>query len=244
MKPDCLNGLPFVRKFIHLENIDSTNLFGRSLEDIPESGITVIQADNQSSGRGRLGNSFFSSHSGGLWVSIIAPISDLSRHFQFNRAISLAIHDSILKLFPDSPLAIKWPNDIYWAERKICGILLENHLFHPEFLVIGFGINVNIKACDFPPEIKDRATSVLIETGQTISRTLLLRSILENFHINLSADQISLHIRYLDHLYRKSSEVEIGEVRGVLHSVEVDGRLCIRRDSDYIYVGSGTLNFL
>ena len=43
MRPDCLNGLPFVRKFIHLENIDSTNLFGRSLEDIPESGITVIQ---------------------------------------------------------------------------------------------------------------------------------------------------------------------------------------------------------
>ena len=149
MKPDCLNGLPFVRKFIHLENIDSTNLFGRSLEDIPESGITVIQADNQSSGRGRLGNSFFSSHSGGLWVSIITPISDLSRHFQFNRAISLAIHDSILKLFPDSPLGIKWPNDIYWAERKICGILLENHLFHPEFLVIGFGINVNIKPAIF-----------------------------------------------------------------------------------------------
>ncbi len=244
METDDIKALPFVSKFISFQSIDSTNSYARNLKDLPSEGITVVQAQCQSSGRGRMGNGFFSDHPGGLWVSIISPISDLGKHFSFNRAISLAIADTVIENCTGAPITIKWPNDIYWADKKICGILLENHLTEPGFLVIGFGLNVNLRRDDFPLELYSKATSLLAESGRTFSAEKMLCSILAGFFNNLSADQHHLHSKYLSRLYRQGARVQIEGITGTLETVEPDGRLLVQTEEKSVPVGSGTLHFV
>ncbi|NLG18442.1 MAG: biotin--[acetyl-CoA-carboxylase] ligase [Fibrobacter sp.] len=244
MEPDDIKRLPFVSKFISFQRIDSTNSFARGLKELPSEGITVVQAQCQNSGRGRMENTFFSDHPGGLWVSIISPISDLSKHFSYNRAISLAITDTVIENCTGAPIATKWPNDIYWADKKICGILLENHLTEPGYLVIGFGLNVNLQRDDFPSELCNKATSLLAESGRTFSAEKMLSSILTGFFNNLSADQHHLHSKYLSRLYRQGARVRIEGIMGKLETVEPDGRLLVQTNEKLVSVGSGTLHFV
>src|SRR5271157_177410 len=121
-----LTSLSFVEKAYHFQSINSTNTFAKSLVCLPANGICVITADRQTAGRGQRDNTFFSGTDGGLYASIVCPISDIQSHFMYNRAISLAICHAIEGKVPLSLVRIKWPNDIYWSDRKICGILLES----------------------------------------------------------------------------------------------------------------------
>lgn len=204
----------------------------------------VIQADRQTSGRGRQGATFFSNTTGGLWVSLVSPVRDLSSHFIYNRALSLAIVDTLYGIKKDAPLGIKWPNDIYWANKKICGILLQNHLLYPNLLIAGFGLNINIKSKDFPSSLKPIATSLLIETGKASPLAHLLRNIIEYYYINLSCNQEQMHQHYLQHLYKKGSRIDIDGTQGIFDSVEPDGRLRLIQAAGTAFINSGTLKFL
>lgn len=244
MIPHALSGLTFVERFYSLPSTASTNDVARSLVHRPKSGIYCIQADRQPSGRGRRGGTYFSDHPGGLWVSLVVPVPDISQHFVYNRAISLAILLSLEQCGKSKPVTIKWPNDIYWGEKKVCGILLENHPVHENTLIIGFGINVNMEQADFPAELEQIATSVLMETGKKCALTALLRTILKQFMIIASAEIDKVHTAYSARLFGKGKRISINDITGIYTSVAVDGTLLLSIDGQVVQVSTGSPVFL
>ncbi|MCL2218424.1 MAG: biotin--[acetyl-CoA-carboxylase] ligase [Chitinispirillia bacterium] len=233
-------------RYIFLDEIDSTNSYAKSLGDFPEDGTLVIRAGRQTGGRGRGGNLFFSDNPGGIWASIVTPISDISAHFEHNRAVSLAILDALKHIGGlNAPVLIKWPNDIYWGERKITGILLENVPGRPNRLIIGFGINVNMVMGDFPEELRARVTSVREETGTEAPLDRLLEDIICRYiqYLN-NADLAAVHKLYFNNLYRVGAKAVVGRHTGTFVAVDTDGRLRLATDSGDVLLSSGTLRFL
>jgi BirA family biotin operon repressor/biotin-[acetyl-CoA-carboxylase] ligase len=247
ISPHSIENLDFIEQYLYLEEIDSTNSYAKELKNFPKSGLFVIRAVKQSGGRGRREKTFFSEHSGGLWVSIIAPVTDISEHFIYNRALSLAICETLKSIDPshNDKISIKWPNDIYWKDRKIAGILLENMPATQNAIIAGFGLNINILVEDFPVELRQSATSILIETGQTQSLDRLLERILESYW-NFSHDnrQSSVHERYTKNLYKKGCPAVVDSRQGTFLTVEVDGQLRLKTSNGDVLCSSGTLRFL
>ena len=233
--------LHFVKQYIYLDNADSTNTHAKFLTDISDGGLTVIRAAKQRGGRGRSGKAYFSDHSGGLWVSIIAPIADISEHFSHNRAISLAILASLKDIYNTAPVSIKWPNDIYWKDKKITGILLENTLSNPNVIIIGFGINVNIAADDFPEDLRPFATSALIETGREFSLDGMLSYILKSYQQYINSSKEAVHKLYLDNLYKKGHPATVDGYAGIFTAVEPDGRLRLQTAGGDMFFLTGAL---
>lgn len=142
------------RQIIRLEETESTNLYLRQLlrEQRLEEGSMVI-ADFQTGGRGQMGNSWFSSKGENLLFSLLIYPRDVQANEQFiiSRIVSLAVKNTLDRFTDD--IRIKWPNDIYWKEQKIAGILIENDI-ETRYItnsVIGIGININEQL--FPPEL-------------------------------------------------------------------------------------------
>lgn len=163
---------------VRLDETGSTNDDARqfAMEGAPHG--TVIVAESQSSGRGRRGSQWISPPGRNLICSIIwRPSSALETWPRLTHAVAVAVAESIeeIGLQPQ----IKWPNDIYLSGRKVCGILLESAgNAQGMFVVIGFGLNVNLRAEEFPSELTASATSLQIETERVWDRDELLRNIL------------------------------------------------------------------
>jgi BirA family biotin operon repressor/biotin-[acetyl-CoA-carboxylase] ligase len=235
--------LPFVEQLYHFNSIESTNTFAKSLKDFPEKGIVLVCADKQTAGRGQRQNTFFSEVKGGLFASIVCPIADIGSHFIDNRAISLAIYDAVKSTCPVARLSIKWPNDIYWGNKKLCGILLENIPQSSGYIVVGFGINVNTALQTFPEDIRDIATSLLIETGKKHNEHVLLRRILDWFWRYLALDSAAAHLLYSHRLYKKGWECEVNGQKGVFEGVHDDGRMLLKTGDKEILLSSGPVRF-
>ncbi|MHC1760241.1 MAG: biotin--[acetyl-CoA-carboxylase] ligase [Negativicutes bacterium] len=169
------------RELYYFSKIGSTNdeAKKRAVASCPEG--TLVITETQLGGRGRLSRGWFSPIGKGIWFSVVlrppfppqeAPKCTLMAAVAINRAI---------RELTGIPCGIKWPNDILCNGRKLVGILTEmsaemdaiNHI------VIGMGINVNIEAAEIPTELKETATSVLMESGATVSRIDLFIKVLE-----------------------------------------------------------------
>ena len=132
--------------FIHLQEVTSTSLYLKNLSNVKllTSGSTVY-TDFQTAGRGQKDNSWESARGENLMFSTILYPTGLKadRSFIVSQVISLAIKDVLEK--HTAGISIKWPNDIYWKEKKITGILIENDIMGDEVdkIIIGVGINLN-----------------------------------------------------------------------------------------------------
>jgi BirA family transcriptional regulator, biotin operon repressor / biotin---[acetyl-CoA-carboxylase] ligase len=243
--------LPFIDNFYHFPSIDSTNTFAKSISDLSIDKMIVIVADRQTGGRGQKGNRFFSDNPGGIWCTIIQRVADISAHFTYNRALSLAISDSIAYLSDNqSPeknlkekVTIKWPNDIYWGDKKICGILLESHPASQLHIIIGFGLNVTMNTIDFPQELRETATSLLIETGKSIDIPELLETILRKFAALSDKNITENHAEYLHRIYRPGSRVEINGNSGIFKTVREDGMALLDINGKEVSFSSGPMLF-
>lgn len=152
------------------KSIPSTNLVAKKLaEDGALHGTAVIAAD-QTEGRGRLGKSWYSAAGKGLYCSIIVrtklAVKDYPKiTLAAGLGVALAI-DSMAGVFSQ----LKWPNDIFIDGKKCGGILTEssslNETVDRRYAVIGIGINLGATAEDFPADIRDKVTSLLVETGK------------------------------------------------------------------------------
>ncbi len=142
------------RLILNLDETESTNTYLKKLvkEERPEEGSFVI-ADFQTGGRGQMGNSWFSSKGDNLLFSLLIYPAGVKANEQFiiSRIASLAIKNTLDHFTND--IRIKWPNDIYWKDCKIAGILIENDLQGDTIdnSIIGVGLNVNQQ--DFPAEL-------------------------------------------------------------------------------------------
>jgi BirA family biotin operon repressor/biotin-[acetyl-CoA-carboxylase] ligase len=162
--------------------VDSTNLVAEALARAGAPDGTVVLADRQTAGRGRLGRSFFSPAGRGLYLSLLLrpqmPADQLHHHVF---AAALAVVEAAEPLLPaGTRLEIKWPNDVWIEGRKACGINLPVQLQGERVIsaVLGVGVNVNTRAGEFPTELRGLATSLFLAAGREIDRAQFAESLL------------------------------------------------------------------
>lgn len=164
-----------------MKSVDSTNLEARRLAEAGASHGTLVAAEEQTSGKGRRGRSWVSVPGQGVWMSfVLRPDIELENSSMLTLVAALAVEKGIREAAAIDG-RIKWPNDVLVNGKKVCGILTELSAQMDElnYIVVGIGINANIE--QFPDEVKDKATSLLAETGVSTDRIGLLCRVLEHF---------------------------------------------------------------
>lgn len=133
-------------QIIDLPETGSTNSFLSTIAPEMPHG-TVVMARAQTAGRGQRGNSWESSPGENITMSMLLRPRHISPSAQFviSQAVSVGIVNVLRRYLPDHEVSVKWPNDIYVGDRKICGILIENVLSGSsiDYSIVGMGINVN-----------------------------------------------------------------------------------------------------
>lgn len=173
----------FLGQQIHYEeSVDSTQKIAHRLayDGAPEG--TVVLAEEQLSGRGRMDRKWYSPKYTGIWMSVILRPNILpTKAPQLTLLTAVAVVQAIEEVAALSP-KIKWPNDILINGKKVTGILteLQAEADRVKTIIIGIGMNVNQKESDFPEYLHTTATSLSIEKGEYISRPAIIRAVLSN----------------------------------------------------------------
>ncbi|MBQ5951650.1 MAG: biotin--[Lachnospiraceae bacterium] len=150
-----------------LQDVDSTNTYARRLlsdmgESFPEK--LLVAADHQVGGRGRRGRSFFSPPGCGLYLTLVSRHRREAREALLSTMAAAVAVCRVIRKYSDAEPRIKWVNDIWIGEKKVCGILTEAvsdlESLHVEALIVGIGINVRTPEGGFPEEIREVAGAV------------------------------------------------------------------------------------
>lgn len=210
-------------KIIYLNTVNSTNNKAKELAFAGEMEGTIVIAEEQTAGRGRLGRQFISPKYKGIWMSLILrPNIDpiyISRITLIGAAaVNLAISDLGIKTY------IKWPNDIILQNKKVSGILTEMsaELNQTNYVIMGIGINVNITEAEFPEDLKDKAISLITVTGVKISRKKLVALVLNHFEILYDEFIQNASIKHTIELCKKNSIFIGKEIRVIKKGIAVN----------------------
>ncbi len=163
---------------IVLDTVNSTNTYAKELAQNDAKHNTVVIANHQTAGRGRLGREFFSPSDTGLYMSIILrPYESLLEPTAVTIAAGVAVCRTIEEICNKRP-QIKWVNDIFLDGRKICGILAEasTNSGTIDYIIVGIGLNVSTE--DFPSELNHIAGSL----GRNIDRNLIAGKLIAEFN--------------------------------------------------------------
>lgn len=237
------------KELYYKETTGSTNVDVKHLlEDGAGEGILVVGGE-QTQGRGRRGRSWQSPPHTNIYMSLglrpdyqpdLAPMVTLIQAMAVAKAV-----DDVCEL----ETQIKWPNDVVINGKKICGILTEMsaETGYIQYVVIGTGINVNIK--EFPEEIRETATSLCIEKGETILRAPIIAKTMEYFedfyNRFLQTKDLSLLIDdYNALLVNRNREVKVldpqNEFEGIARGIDKTGQLLVEKSDgtiEAVYAG-------
>lgn len=150
-------------------------------EGAPEG--TLVIAEQQTKGRGRMGRSWISPAGKGIWMSLLLrPQVALHHTPQLTLLAAVALSRAISRIVPVT-IGIKWPNDLLVDGRKISGILLESAAEDERlrYIVVGMGVSVNLEQEDYPEELLPKAISLKMASGHAINRAELIAAILDEF---------------------------------------------------------------
>ena len=163
-------------KIYHFKSLTSTQ---DKAKEFAKKGLSdiVIVADVQTRGRGRFKRKWHSSKNG-LWVSILLKTNNVSKLPYITFIAAIAVVRSIKKI-ANLSTKIKWPNDVHYKSRKLCGILTEGVFGRNNFVIVGIGLNVN--QTKFPNEIKNIATSLKMITKKSMSIRKIMNDIIDEF---------------------------------------------------------------
>lgn len=238
---------------INLSETDSTNEYAKRIAREDASDKTVIIAEYQSAGKGRLGRNFFSEKGKGIFMSIILR-TDLTPEQAGGLTLvtAVAVYQAILNVCGINT-GIKWPNDIVADGKKLCGILTEMSTFFDgsgvKFVVVGIGINVLNEV--FDAELSKLATSLYMLTGRSFSKEKLIEDILKQFDTYyekyLEVRNLSV-IRniYDENLIHTGKHVKVvnGDkvLQGVCKGINEKGHLLVETDEDTEEIISGEIS--
>jgi BirA family biotin operon repressor/biotin-[acetyl-CoA-carboxylase] ligase len=239
-----LAGTHFGKRLHHYFKIDSTNRVALELAASGEPHGTLVVAEEQTAGRGRLGRTWYSEKTSGIYVSFLvrpdappgrAPLAP-QQAVLLTLAAGLAARDAVV----DStglPVDLRWPNDLLLAGRKFCGILTEmvGEADRLHYVVVGVGINVN--HTQLPRELEDQATSLRLAGGRAYSRLEILVRLLERFdhyYNRLRADGPEPLIERFGEVssWARNKPVRVAageEFEGVTVGLDSTGLLLVRR---------------
>lgn len=236
---------------IHLESVDSTNTYAKLLASQNHPEGTVVIADHQTNGRGRLGRSFFSPKDTGIYMSVILkPDVSCDKVLYITTAAAVSVATAIEKV-TGCEAKIKWVNDVYMQNKKVCGILTEGHISHNEntidYAILGIGINISEPDGGFPEDIKNIATTITDNKNSLIKEKLIyeILNIFFGYYENIESKP------HLDE-YKNRSILDGKNVNiikcdkitdnGVCLGIDDDFSLMIKTSSDILHISSGEVS--
>lgn len=200
--------------FIHLSETDSTNRYARNQIDAQLAGHgAVFFADFQSQGRGRQEKAWVSDRGKNILMTVVLNHSGRKNEEApaLNRLIALACFDFFNRL-AGKGTSIKWPNDIFWGDRKAGGILIENTWRGTDWTWSMVGIGLNINQVDFPEQAA-KATSLQLITGSIYEPVTLALELCRQIDNRLQSwtteEELSTLAEYNAHLYKKDQPVTL-----------------------------------
>ncbi|MDD5641636.1 MAG: biotin--[acetyl-CoA-carboxylase] ligase [Syntrophales bacterium] len=234
----------------HFDSLPSTNDLAKELgsQDAPEGSLVV--AESQTKGRGRLGREWDSPPGTGLYVSLLLrPPLPPTEMPQITLTTAVAVVRALKRAAGVAP-GIKWPNDLLLDGKKLGGILteMETESGQIRHLVVGLGLNVNNR--EFPPPLNRTATSLVLATGSSFCRRDILRAWLEEFEalydffLNQDFGVILDEWREYNVTLGQTVTVRQGprEISGLALEVATDGALLLRqRTGEVVRVTSGEI---
>ena len=253
---------PFVAKpigqpFIELQSVDSTNNYalGRVHAGLAQDGMAVF-AHRQVAGKGQWGRVWTTGESSDIILSVLLkpdPLQ-LSQQFQLSACSAVAVHHFFMN-YAGEDTRIKWPNDLYWQDRKAGGILIESVVgsravtntgsltgsyrgtgSHWQWAVIGIGININ--QTRFPVELLNPVSLKQI-TGKTFDAVFLAKelcSCLEKYFSQLISEGFEpVFNQYLSHLYKRDEKVKLKKSNRIfeatIKTISPSGQLVVQHGS-------------
>jgi BirA family biotin operon repressor/biotin-[acetyl-CoA-carboxylase] ligase len=232
------------RRLCCLGEVDSTNTYAKKLAIAGAADGTVVVADSQTAGRGRLDRSFQSPKGLGIYLTaLLRPELPPEQLLPVTALCAVAVSDAVERVCGLRP-QIKWTNDLVLGGRKLCGILtemsLEGESGRLQYLVLGMGVNVLQRPENFSPEVRKFATSLAAELGHPVSRPALAAAEIEELDRLYAALRSGDTAAYLE-VYRRDCvtlgrEVQLLRADGSREHVtalDVDDRfgLVVRRES-------------
>jgi len=227
------------KKIYSYKEIDSTNDAANRLASSGEKEGSVVIAEYQTKGRGRLGRKWVSPRGKGAYFSIILRPDILPREVPVITLLSSLSVAKAIREALDLPSFIKWPNDVLINRQKVCGILTElnGELDKVNFVIIGIGININTKKELLPKG----ASSLSMEKGKDISRldfTRILFKSLDKYYKIFKEGKIEAIIKEYKRLsVILNREVQVNShnqaLSGTAVDVDKDGALILRMDSGF-----------
>ena len=216
-----------------LETVNSTNSYAKDLTINGGKHGTVVIANHQTSGRGRLGRDFFSPKDSGLYMSlVIRPDKICIAPSLLTVAAGVSVCRAITSLTDETP-QIKWVNDIFLNSKKICGILAESGTSSSssalDYTIVGIGLNVSTAPELFPGKLSDIAGSLF---SKNISRSKIAAEIINEFEKIILSDNVETLIeeykRYSLILGKKISFTKNGETfTGIAVDINIEGNLVV-----------------
>ena len=257
MKDQILKNLtescPWQDSVLYFDSIDSTNTRAKELAAQGAPHGTVLIADHQTGGRGRLGRSFLSPAGTGVYLSVILrPGCAPGQLMHLTCAAAVAMCDAVEEAARFRP-GIKWTNDLVYKNRKIAGILTELRIGPKglvDYAVVGIGINCCQQEEDFPPDLRNMAGSLAMVSGKVVDQSEVAAAMIRALHEmdrNLT-DKAGFMDRYRRDCITVGREISLlkadGSVRhGTALSVDDEGALVVRfRDGTTEAVSSGEVS--
>ena len=219
------------------DEIDSTNNRAKQLAMQGAAHGTVVLARQQTVGRGRFGRKFFSPENSGVYISfVLRPSLPAERAVMITSMAAVAVARAMERV-ADVKASIKWVNDVYLGTKKACGILCEAGLDFEsgqmQYVVAGIGVNVG--RMDFPPELREIATSISNECGRDISRSRFCAELINEMNAlypQLESGAFMAESRARSNVIGRDIVVLRGEERYPATAVDIDdrGNLLVRRE--------------
>lgn len=245
----------FGKTVVVLDTVPSTNEFAKTMGLSESPHGTVVIAEEQQSGRGRLGRRWESPRSKNLLFSVLLrpAETDLMKASLIPFAAAVAVAEAI-EAETGLEVECKWPNDLLIGKKKVCGMLIESSILGTQIekLVLGIGINVNQE--EIPTDILPHATSLAIETRSEHDRVRLLQQILSSLEDQYARlmNEPSEHV--LDAWKNKTTmfgtRITVREAQrelsGIAEALSPDGSLVLRLDDGSMHVvraGDVTLGY-
>lgn len=210
----------FEKKIFHFHELETTMDKAKFLAKEKADHLSVVIAENQTLGRGRLNRKWFSSK-GGLWFTLILkPETPPPLSYIYNFAASLSLSKSLQQLF-DIDVSVKWPNDLLLEGKKLAGLLseMETRGDMVEFINIGIGLNVN----NHPQKYEKNAVSLKNTLNKNISRRLILQAFLDDFKNQIQPLDLQKIIeQWKKHTSTIGSQVRIETLKEIYQGAAID----------------------
>lgn len=248
-------GKPIGHQLYYYQEIGSTNdeAFRLALSGAPEG--TLLIAESQSAGRGRMQRTWHSPTAKNIYTSVILrPTVQPFQAPQFSILAGVAVAEA-LDIYCKGRIKLKWPNDVLINEKKVCGILAQakTSASMVDFLILGIGINVNIRNEQLPKDLRNTATSLMDNAGREISRLEIIISLYENLtkwykqFLNDGFGQIREKWLSLSSMLNQTVQVRFQEevVSGKAIDLDEDGSLILlTENNEQIHVSAGDATVL